>query len=69
MIRKPIIVAVDAGHGGKDPGAVGKRGTKEKNIALQIAQRLKKQIDRQPGMRAVLIRNGDYYVTLLYVNV
>ncbi len=64
VIRKPITIAIDAGHGGKDPGAVGKRGTKEKNVALQIAQRLKKQIDRQPGMRAVLIRNGDYYVTL-----
>ena len=64
VIRKPITIAIDAGHGGKDPGAVGKRGTKEKNVALQISQRLKRQIDRQPGMRAVLIRNGDYYVTL-----
>lgn len=64
VIRKPITIAIDAGHGGKDPGAVGKRGTKEKDIALQIAKRLKKQIDRQPGMRGVLIRDGDYYVTL-----
>ncbi len=64
VVRKPIIVAIDAGHGGKDPGAVGKRGTKEKDVALQIAQRLKKQIDRQPGMRGVLIRNGDYYIQL-----
>ena len=63
-IRKPMIVAIDAGHGGKDPGAVGKKGTKEKHVVLQIAQRLKKQIDRQPGMTAVLIRNGDYYVSL-----
>lgn len=64
MIRKPITIAIDAGHGGRDPGAVGKRGTKEKNVALQIARRLKKQIDRQPGMRAVLIRDGDYYIEL-----
>jgi N-acetylmuramoyl-L-alanine amidase len=63
-IRKPMIVAIDAGHGGKDPGAIGRKGTKEKHVVLQIAQRLKKQIDRQPGMRAVLIRNGDYYVSL-----
>ncbi len=64
VIRKPITIAIDAGHGGRDPGAVGKRGTKEKNVALQIARRLKKQIDRQPGMRAVLIRDGDYYIEL-----
>ena len=63
-VRKPMIVAIDAGHGGKDPGAIGKKGTKEKHIALQIAQRLKKLIDRQPGMKAVLIRDGDYYVSL-----
>ncbi len=62
--RKKIIVAIDAGHGGNDPGAVGKKGTKEKNVALQIAKRLKKQIDRQPGMKGVLIRKGDYYVSL-----
>ncbi len=62
--NKPIVVAIDAGHGGKDPGAVGKRGTKEKHIALQIAKRLKKQVDRQPGMKGVLIRDGDYYVSL-----
>ena len=62
--RKPMVVAIDAGHGGKDPGAIGRRGTKEKHIALQIAKRLKKLIDRQPGMKAVLIRDGDYYVSL-----
>ncbi len=62
--RKQIIVAIDAGHGGNDPGAVGRKGTKEKNVALQIAKRLKKQIDHQPGMKGVLIRKGDYYVSL-----
>ena len=62
--RKPMIVAIDAGHGGRDPGAVGKKGTKEKHIALQIAKRLEHHINRQPGMKAVMIREGDYYVSL-----
>ena len=62
--RKQIIVAIDAGHGGNDPGAVGKKGTQEKKVALQIAKRLKKQVDRQPGMKGILIRDGDYYVSL-----
>ena len=60
--RKPIIVAIDAGHGGRDPGAVGRKNTQEKVIALQIAERLKKHVDRQPGMKGVLIRDGDYYI-------
>jgi len=62
--KQQIIVAIDAGHGGNDPGAVGKKGTKEKVVALQIAKRLKRLIDRQPGMKGVLIRKGDYYVSL-----
>jgi len=62
--KKTIIVAIDAGHGGNDPGAVGRKGTKEKSVVLQIAKRLKKHIDRQPGMKGVLIRDGDYYVSL-----
>ena len=62
--KQQIIVAIDAGHGGNDPGAVGRKGTKEKDVALQIAKRLKKHIDRQPGMKGVLIRKGDYYVSL-----
>jgi len=67
-IRKPvidpIIVAIDAGHGGEDPGARGKRGTKEKVITLQIAQKLKKMIDAEKDMKAILIRDGDYFVPL-----
>jgi N-acetylmuramoyl-L-alanine amidase len=67
-IRKPvidpIIVAIDAGHGGEDPGARGKRGTKEKVITLQIAQKLKKMIDAKKDMKAILIRDGDYFVPL-----
>ena len=59
-----IIVAIDAGHGGEDPGALGRRGTQEKDVTLAIARKLKERIDRAPNMRAVLIRDGDYYVPL-----
>lgn len=62
--KKLIIVAVDAGHGGEDPGARGHRGTNEKDVTLAIARRLKARIDRERNMRAVLIRDGDYYVPL-----
>lgn len=61
---KPIVIAIDPGHGGEDPGAVGPRGTKEKHVALQIGRRLAKKINAQPGMRAVMIRDGDYYIGL-----
>ncbi|OGA48175.1 MAG: N-acetylmuramoyl-L-alanine amidase [Betaproteobacteria bacterium RIFCSPLOWO2_12_FULL_62_13] len=59
-----IIVAVDAGHGGEDPGAVGRGGTYEKRITLAIARKLKARIDQEANMRAVLIRDGDYYMPL-----
>lgn len=59
-----FVVAIDAGHGGKDPGAVGAGGTYEKDVVLQIAKKLKAQVDRQPGMRGVLVREGDYYIPL-----
>jgi N-acetylmuramoyl-L-alanine amidase len=62
---RDVVVAVDAGHGGDDPGAAGSRHrTKEKQVTLQIARRLKRLIDAQPGMRAELTRTGDYYVGL-----
>ncbi|MFK8011164.1 MAG: N-acetylmuramoyl-L-alanine amidase [Marinicellaceae bacterium] len=61
---RDIIIAVDAGHGGEDPGASGSAGTREKDITLQIAKRLAKAIDKEPGMKAVLIRTGDYYLAL-----
>lgn len=61
---KPIVVAVDAGHGGKDPGAHGPTGLEEKTVTLAIARKLARLIDAQPGMRAVLTRTGDYYVGL-----
>ena len=63
-IKKSTIVAIDAGHGGEDPGAIEAKGTKEKVVNLQIAKRLKKLIDKEPYMKAVLIRSGDYYIPL-----
>jgi N-acetylmuramoyl-L-alanine amidase len=62
--KRLIIVALDAGHGGEDPGARGASGTNEKDITLAIARRLKTRIDRERNMRAVLIRDGDYYIPL-----
>ena len=59
-----IVVAIDAGHGGPDTGAIGRSGTYEKNVALAIALRLKEMIDREPGMSAVLTRDGDYFIPL-----
>jgi N-acetylmuramoyl-L-alanine amidase len=61
---RDVIVAIDAGHGGVDPGSIGKSGTREKHVTLAIARRLKERIDREPGMRAVLTRDSDYFVEL-----
>lgn len=61
---KSMVIAIDAGHGGKDPGAIGRKGTKEKDVVLNIAKCLERQIKRQPGMKAVMTRKGDYYVSL-----
>lgn len=61
---RDVIVVLDAGHGGKDPGAKGPRHSKEKDVVLAITLKLKQLIDRQPGMKAVLTRSGDYYVGL-----
>ncbi len=61
---RDIVIAVDAGHGGKDPGAHGPRGVLEKDITLRIARRLVAVIDAEPGMRGVLIRNGDEFIPL-----
>ena len=61
---KTFIVAIDAGHGGEDPGASGHRGSREKDITLSIARRLKKIIDADKRMQAILIRTGDYYIDL-----
>ncbi len=59
-----ITVAVDAGHGGEDPGAKGANGSHEKDITLSIARRLKTLIDKQENMRAFLTRDGDYFIPL-----
>jgi len=61
---RPRLIAIDPGHGGEDPGAIGPGGTREKDVALQIARRLKAKIDAQPGLRAYLTRDGDYFVPL-----
>ncbi len=61
---RTLIIAVDAGHGGEDPGAHGRRGSHEKDVTLAIARKLKDLIDESPGMRAVLIRDGDYFIPL-----
>ena len=62
--RRDVVIAIDAGHGGEDPGAIGPGRIAEKTVVLAIARELKKQIDNQRGFRAVLIRDGDYYVGL-----
>lgn len=61
---RDLVIAVDAGHGGEDPGAHGKHGTREKTVTLAIARQLKTLLDREPGMRGYLVRDGDYYVSL-----
>ncbi len=60
--ERDIVVAIDAGHGGEDPGAIGKSGTREKTVALAVARKLALRINAEPGMRAVLTRDGDYFV-------
>lgn len=59
---RDVVIAIDAGHGGKDPGAIGASGHHEKQITLAAARELKRQIDREPGMSAFLVRDGDYYI-------
>jgi N-acetylmuramoyl-L-alanine amidase len=62
--KRDIVVAIDAGHGGEDPGASGSRGQHEKDIVLQIAQELQRQINTEKGFRAELTRTGDYFIPL-----
>jgi N-acetylmuramoyl-L-alanine amidase len=61
---RDIVIAVDAGHGGKDPGAIGRSGTHEKQVTLAIARRLATAIDREDGMRAVMVRDDDRFISL-----
>jgi N-acetylmuramoyl-L-alanine amidase len=62
--QRLVIVAIDPGHGGEDPGAIGPSGLYEKHVALAIAQKLRARINAQPGMRAMLTRESDYFVPL-----
>lgn len=61
---RPMIIAIDAGHGGDDPGAIGKRGTREKNVTLAIARKLYARMAAEPGIKPVMTRTGDYFVPL-----
>ena len=61
---RDVIIAIDAGHGGEDPGAIGPGKTREKDVTLAVARALKTTIDKERGMRAVLVRTGDYYIGL-----
>ena len=61
---RDLVIAIDAGHGGEDTGAIGRGGTYEKNVTLAIARRLAALVKKTPGMQPVMIRNGDYYIGL-----
>lgn len=61
---RPLIIAIDAGHGGQDPGARGANGSREKDITLKIARELARQVDATPGLKAYLTRDGDYFIPL-----
>jgi N-acetylmuramoyl-L-alanine amidase len=61
---REVVVAIDAGHGGRDPGAVGPGGTHEKDVVLAIAQRLERLVRQEPGMTPVMVRTGDYFLPL-----
>ncbi len=63
-IDRLVIVALDPGHGGEDPGAIGPSGLREKDIVLQVARQLRERINAMPGMRAMLTRDGDFFVPL-----
>ncbi len=62
--KKQFVIALDPGHGGRDPGAIGKHGTREKDVALSVAKKMKTLINRTPGYRAMLTREGDRFVSL-----
>lgn len=62
--RREIVIAIDAGHGGADVGAIGSKGTHEKEVVLQIARQLEERVRKEPGMTPLMIRDGDYFVAL-----
>jgi N-acetylmuramoyl-L-alanine amidase len=61
---RDLVIAIDAGHGGEDPGAIGKNGLREKDVVLAIAKELYASVNAEPGMKAVLTRNGDFFLPL-----
>lgn len=61
---RDIVIAIDAGHGGEDPGAIGPGGVREKDVVIEIAKEVKRLIDREEGFKAELMRTGDYYISL-----
>lgn len=63
-VRRDLVIAIDAGHGGADPGAIGPRGTYEKDVVLGVARKLAQLIEKEPGMRPLLIRDSDTYIPL-----
>jgi N-acetylmuramoyl-L-alanine amidase len=64
VVTRMITIALDPGHGGEDPGAIGRAGSREKDVVLSIARRLKARIEEQPNMRVMLTRDADYFVPL-----
>ena len=60
--RRDVVVAIDAGHGGEDPGALGPRGIQEKQVVLQISKKLRAEIEKKKGFKGLLVRKGDYYM-------
>ncbi|HTN94351.1 MAG TPA: N-acetylmuramoyl-L-alanine amidase [Gallionella sp.] len=64
MRSRTLNIAIDAGHGGEDPGARGRHGSREKNVTLAIARKVKALVDDEPNMRGILIRDGDYFIPL-----
>jgi N-acetylmuramoyl-L-alanine amidase len=61
---RPLVIAIDAGHGGQDPGAQGPTGKREKDVTLAVARELARQINATPGLKAYLVRDGDYFIPL-----
>lgn len=61
--RRDVLIAIDPGHGGQDPGALGKGGTREKNVVLEISRVLEQLINAEPGMRAILTRDSDQFIS------
>lgn len=64
QVSRLVTVVLDPGHGGEDPGAIGRGGSYEKNVTLSIARRLKAMIDGEPNMRSLMTRDGDYFIPL-----